>query len=273
MEKITLLVNSCDAYSDLWDLFFKALQVQWPDCKFPVALLSETKNHSGYPELKIINFNSPCWGEMLKNALKEIETPYVLPFLDDFVLKEKFTGHKVIDRAVKMLDENPDIGVVYLHRHPYALQDRTEFEGFGLIPRKASYKLTTYFGLWRKTYLDKCIWGTENPWEWETLISRYAWRFKEREYALLKDSEEIFEITGGGVLKGGRWNQEAKILADRYGVKIDFLKRGFFDENEIYHVRKHFPQDIFRKKFWLESRQRIRAGLRKIFIKLKILFA
>lgn len=268
MEKVTLLVNSCDAYSDVWDLFFKALQVQWPDCKFPVVLLTESKSYSGYPGLKVINVNNPCWGARYKKALKEIQTPYIFPVLEDFVLQEKFTNENLFVQVIKWLDENPDIGVFYLHRHPNVLQNETEFEGFGLMPPKSDYKLTTMFGLWRKTYLDKCIKGYENPWEWELWVTRYAWRFKEREYALLESQPEYFIIPLGGVIRRGLWHPEAKPLSEKYGVEIDFSKRGFFDENNRYHVSKHFPRDIFKKRFWLESRQRITAEIRKAILKL-----
>ena len=39
----TLLVNSCDAYSDLWEPFFKMLGVHWPDCPYPIVLNTESK--------------------------------------------------------------------------------------------------------------------------------------------------------------------------------------------------------------------------------------
>ncbi len=271
MKKCTLLINSCDAYSDVWDLFFKALKVQWADCEFPVILNTETKK---YPGVKVLNFNTPCWGARYKNALKFIETPYVIPILEDFVLKEKFTGGEIISKTVQWLDENPDIGVFYLIQHPYILQEKTEFEGFGLLPQRAEYKLSTQFAIWRKTYLDKCLKGIENPWEWELFVTRKAWRFKEREYALLENEPDVFNIQFGGVIWRGLWHPEAKNLAEKYGVEIDFSKRGFMDLNDpnrrknAYHVGRNFPKDIFKKIWWREFFERIRAEFRKIRLKI-----
>ena len=272
-QKCTFLINSCDAYSDVWEFFFKALRVQWPDCEFPLALSTETKKFSD-PGVRVLNFDSPCWAARFKNALKNIETPYVLHGLEDFVLKEKISGGEIISNVIKWLDENPDIGVFYLHKHSSVLQTPTEIPGFGLLPRKADYKLSTQFGIWRKEYLDKCIKGIESAWEWEGFGSIRAGRFKEKEYALLDNQPEIFEIPLGGVIRRGLWHTEAKALAEKYNVEIDFSKRGFMNENDpyrrknAYHVGKNFPRDIFKRIFWREFCERIRAEFRKIRLKI-----
>ena len=117
----------------------------------------------------------------------------------NFVLKEKFTGDEIISKIIKWLDENPNIGVFDIYKHPGASQEKTAFEGFGLMPQKVDYKLSTQFAIWRKDYLNKCIKGFENPWEWELFVTQHAWKLKEKEYALLKDQPDVFVYTRGGV--------------------------------------------------------------------------
>lgn len=260
-------------YEDVWDLFFSALRQQWGDCNFPILLNTESKNYPNNYGIQVINFklksDKDCWGRRYKNALKSVETPYVIPVLEDFVLKEKFTGRPLLEKTILWLDENPDIGVFYLHKHPYVSQQKTEFEGFGLMPQKSEYKLTTAFGIWRKEYLDKCIKGFETPWEWELYVTRSAWKFKEREYALLDDQNEVFVIPWGGVIWRGLWHPEAKTLAEKYGVDIEFSKRGFMDEDDpyrmksVYSVRKNFPGDISNIRFWIEVWKKVKGEVRR----------
>ena len=45
-QKLTVLVNSCDSYSDLWNTFFDVLRLQWHDCPYEIILNTETKNYS-----------------------------------------------------------------------------------------------------------------------------------------------------------------------------------------------------------------------------------
>ena len=193
-----------------------------------------------------------------------METPYVIPILDDFVLKEKFKGDELIIKVIDWLDENPDIGVFYLFKHLYASQEKTEFEGFGLVPQKAQYKLSTGFGVWRKDYLNKCIKGFETPWEWEFYVSRKAWKFPEKEYALLNDQIETFIFTRGGVIWRGFWHPEARTLAEKYNVKIDFSIRGFMDEENplmVYPMKEHLC-DIYKLEFWKQFCKKVKGRIR-----------
>ena len=42
---ITIIVNSCDKYSDLWYPFFELLRIQWPDLSYPIILNTESKTY------------------------------------------------------------------------------------------------------------------------------------------------------------------------------------------------------------------------------------
>ena len=166
--------------------------------------------------MSVINFKSnkkDCWGKRFKNALSNIDTPYILPILDDFVLKERIDDISIFEKVMNWMDENENIGCFYLHKHPFVIQKETQYPGFGLLPSKCDYKMTTAIGVWRKEYLNKCIKGIESPWEWERFASERAWRFSEEEYALLNGEKDPYIHTQGGVLWRGLWHPEAKELA------------------------------------------------------------
>lgn len=272
--KCTLLVNSCDNYSDVWELFFKALKEQWPDCNMSIVLNTESKQYPNFEGISVVNFPSKkgkdCWGKRYKHILKVIKTPYIIPVLEDFVLQERFTGNELISKTIEWMDKNPDIGVFYLHKHPYVDQNKTEYEGFGLMPQKSEYKLSTAFGIWRKEYLNKCIRGFETPWEWEMYVTRKAWKYKEKEYALLEDQKEVFIFPYGGVIWRGLWHTDTVELAKKYGVNIDFSRRGMMDEDDpynmksVYSVRYHFPKKILTIKYWREFIKKIVSEIRRI---------
>lgn len=272
-NKCTLLVNTCDAYSDVWELFFRALKEQWTDCKIPIVINTETKSYPNVEGITVVNYSSKngkdCWGKRYKHALKKIATPYIIPVLEDFVLKERFTGNDLIYKTIEWMDKNSDIGVFYLHRHPFVDQKKTEYEGFGLMPQKSEYKLSTAFGIWRKDYLDKCIRGFETPWEWELYVSHKAWRYREKEYALLANQKEVFIFPYGGVIWRGLWHPDTVDLAKKYGVDIDFTKRGRMDENDpynmkaVYSVRYNFPQKVLTAKYWQEFIKKVISIIRR----------
>ncbi len=51
-DRLTIVVNSCDAYADVWDLFFEAMRVQWPQCPYNIVLNTEKKDYS-YKDMPI----------------------------------------------------------------------------------------------------------------------------------------------------------------------------------------------------------------------------
>ena len=44
-SKYTLLVNSCDSFSDCWDPFFILLKKKWENNNFPILLNTEFKTY------------------------------------------------------------------------------------------------------------------------------------------------------------------------------------------------------------------------------------
>lgn len=50
--KYSIIVNTCDSYSDCWEPFFKLFSVFWKDCKGKIFLNTEYKDYS-FPGLDI----------------------------------------------------------------------------------------------------------------------------------------------------------------------------------------------------------------------------
>ena len=91
-KRLTILVNSCDKNSDLWEVFFKVMQKYWQDCPYRIILNTETKSYS------FDGFNVEClcvaknksdeellsyaWADRVKDNLKYIDTKYTLFLLD-----------------------------------------------------------------------------------------------------------------------------------------------------------------------------------------------
>ena len=76
-----ILVNSCDAYEDVWELFFCALKDQWKDCDLEIYLNTEKKTYKfdGLRLNKVNNYAqlnlNKAWGGRLLETLKDIISP------------------------------------------------------------------------------------------------------------------------------------------------------------------------------------------------------
>ena len=89
-EKLTILVNSCDAYKDLWQPFFILLKKYWQGPLPEIVLNTESEKFSfDGLDIRCVNSNERFYGKRLKNALRNVRTPYVLLLLDDFFIRKE----------------------------------------------------------------------------------------------------------------------------------------------------------------------------------------
>jgi len=271
-DKCTILVNTCDEYSDVWDLLFESIRVQWANCPYKFVLNTQEKKYS-YKDMPIHVFNCKTkgkhdrWGERYRKVLASIDTPYVIPILDDFVLTKPVLNDELVAQAIEWMEKDSNIAVFYLHVHPNVMKKEGEYNGFGPLPQICDYKLTTAVGVWRKDILSSYIRDFESPWEWEVNASIRAGRYREQFFAMIPGNEdkELLSFLWGGAIRRGLWHTETPELAEKYGIPIDFSIRGFYDpddpfgEKNVYGLRKDFPFNVVKPIFWRTLKRKIRA--------------
>ena len=71
---ISVLIYSCDSYSDVWKPFFTLFWRYW-NCEYPVYLATETKKCA---ELGVMTINKQAdtWTERMKQTVDEIPTDF-----------------------------------------------------------------------------------------------------------------------------------------------------------------------------------------------------
>lgn len=170
LNKLTILVNSCDAYSDLWEPFFKLFKKFGGELtSYPIVLNTESKQFS-YEGLNIScpnKFNTSIeWGRRLRATLKSIDTEYVLFLMDDFFLQSP-VEIKTIYQCIDWLNENKDVDCFNFISIEGAQEESKKFKNFCYMPPAMEYRFNAQSAIWRVNTLYNSILDIENPWEWE----------------------------------------------------------------------------------------------------------
>ncbi len=261
-NRLTILVNSCDTYSDVWDLLFESFRVQWPNCPFRFVLNTETKNYA-YKDMciSVHNFKRKFglkdrWGERVRKTLECIDSKYVLMYLDDFVLTEPVKNER-FDEIIDFLENNEGISAVYFSTFPSwccILEEDMNLPGFGKVPQISSYKFNTGPAIWKKDVLYRAIKDYETPWQWEMQGSL---RGAIKDYGVFyapcfgwsadKPKSDYFRFMWGGAIWHGRWNPDVPDVANRYGIYIDYSTRGFISEEELNAEIEGNPATLYDK--------------------------
>lgn len=255
----TLLVSSYDGGEDLWPGFFTALTTQWPELDLPIVLNTESKSCS-FPGLDIKTFSfypgtPPKWGERLIKTLQQIDTEYILLFLEDFWLTAP-VDDAFFRKCLGYMRANPDVATLSFKPTPGPNIQDGRFERFERRPQKPEqqfhYRLNCQVAIWRRKRLIEFIRPFEDPWQWELFGSRRSTRYPDAFYTLIEGEKEAFPYDDGHIVTHGRWNMPfAKPLCEYYGLTPDFSIRGIWEPTPNREYRFGITRWLRSKIGWL----------------------
>lgn len=281
MNKVTILVNSCDKYEDAWEPFFKILKINWPECEqYRIILNTETKVYN----CDFLNIETVCggkertWSERLKFALSHIETDFILYMLEDFFLLEK-VSHDTFLEALDVIKKG-DVGYIGLkyqekreYRNP---DDEDNTQRFINKDKVVSVnRINSMTALWKKSWLETLIRDHETPWEFELYGSERSRRTPEK-VLIINNSDGacpcVFnynvDIQYGHGLTCGGWLPKNIELFEKYGIKVNFENLGI--KYKIYYDAIGIPYEDENNKIKETTKSLLREYLYKIKHRIKV---
>lgn len=173
-SKYTLLIHSCDKFSDLWDAHIKLLNQNWSDRTCRTIILTDSLNKQSFPNVEVMAAGD---GEeitgRIRYALNYIDTEYILVTLDDYFPTEHIDSSR-IERLIEIMDKN---GYDYLRITPLPKSGRipTEDKDVYRLSLNGDYRVNLYVGLWKKDFMAKTLGDkTLNAWEFEVTLTESA---------------------------------------------------------------------------------------------------
>lgn len=238
-ESCAIIVNSCDAYEDVWELFFCALRDNWKDCNVEIYLNTESKIFK-FDDLKLNEINTYAqkglkkpWGGRLLEALRSINKPFVISLFDDFVLEAEVNVEK-IKQCIFWMKQNENIAAFYFSNIPGKNIEDTRFPEFELIGARNDYRLNSAPAIWRREKLIEFTGEIDNPWAWEFFGSARTYNGIDHFYCAKLENENVFvyNYTLGGAIRRGKWVSHVVLpLVKKYKLEIDLNKRGIASES------------------------------------------
>lgn len=218
-----IVVPSCDAYEDAWLPFFTFFFKYWPDCPFPVYLVTDNKI---YPDsrVKTIALKQDFgWANNMKLVLDQIPEQYFLYFLEDVFLTEKVDTARIL-RLLNLVKEK-NVACLRLFPSPGADKPWGDSKELGILDVNAPYRVCTMTAIWNKRDFIRLLKPGENAWQFEldgtersktmdNLLFLSTW---PKDYAINYFATAI---------KKRQWLYDAVEMCKKEGIKIDLTKRG-----------------------------------------------
>ena len=172
-NEVTMLISSCDKFSDLWDVHIHLLNKNWPEHPEEVLLVTDCTSKKHYPGIEIVATGDDlAMPARLKSALERVRTEYVFLTLDDYFLSKKIMNDR-LENVFRFVQEN-DVDYFRLYRIP---NDKTWVKGrkgWSWIDLETNYAVNLYPGIWKTSLLKKVMDGNLSPWEFEVTLTQRA---------------------------------------------------------------------------------------------------
>ena len=244
MDKMTLLIFTCEKFSDLWDTHIHLLEKNWPDRGVETVLVTDEYHETHYPNVKLLAAGkNASFSARVRCACNEIQTPFVLLTLDDYFLIEPVST----ERMNQLLYAMDEFGMDYLRLYdrPKRATGECLSESLSLykIHNEERYSVNLYSGIWRTSFLLQTAIGDKSPWSFEASLSRAAVALKA---FCAMDAQKDFIILDV-VRKGKILNKANRYLKKHNLYHGDRPVQSIWYENMLairtFGVR-HFPRPI-----------------------------
>ncbi len=215
----TVIVTSCDKYADVVGPFSALWKKFWPDCPFETALVTETAQAAGFDRV-ILTGRGKTWCAMLVEALDQIDTPYVMMLMNDYLL----AGPVDTPGALRRLGQAKSLGAANLRLMPNP-PGRTPFgapeERLLEFPKNVAYSVSCQVGFWDREYLRGIASRNGSAWEFERFGS---FMLSGETRPLLVTPAKEFPFVDA--VHKGYWETFGVKVLKENGIACDFSKRG-----------------------------------------------
>jgi hypothetical protein len=227
--KTAILITSCDAFEDCWGPWAHGFHKYWPDCPFPVFLITNEKTCSDPAITSLRILPDRGWAKNLRQAMDAVDAEILLYTHEDFWISAPVDTAEIMDFVGHVAAGKAD----YIRLYPAPGPDHTfpADPRLGVLADKAPYRTSLQAALWRKSVLRDLLRDDESCWGFEldgTPRSRvYGDRFLcvQPRTALPGRTRPIGLDYVCTAINKGRWATEAVQYADREGLEIDFANR------------------------------------------------
>ncbi len=177
-DNLTMIIHSCDKFSDLWDAHVSLLEKFWPDRNIPTYIVTDKENERAYERVSVIAAGEGAeLSERTARALEEIDTEYVFITLDDYFLYRP-VSNEVIGGLLDVM-EKENLDYIRLFKYPRnkrsainrPMKDRPDIWH---LDNNQRYTVNLYAGIWRKSFLAATVREKKNAWQYEVSLSRIA---------------------------------------------------------------------------------------------------
>ena len=234
-DQMTILIMSCDKFSDLWQGQVEFLEKYWHDREMDTFIVTDKETLKQFDKVSIIVAGEEKeWSERLKFALESVKTEYVFFTLDDYFLREPVDNSKIKKLTYIMKKDGYDYIRLYLWPRSPRNSRIKEYGKFYSINTNDKYGVNLFPSIWKKDFLMKTLEKPRNIWQYEVSLSKTATKINAKCGVSLNGEFKIIDI-----IRKGKIQRKARKLLDNSNIVLE--------NREIHSI---FSEIKYYTRFW-----------------------
>lgn len=165
-QDVSFVVVSCDRYADLWDAFFTCFKRYWPDCPYPVYLITNTLDYS-CPGVTVLHAGPDVdYASHVRSAISKLESKWLVLWLEDAMITSPVDT--CLLRSLISEAQSMDAGYLKLGPDMPLSYDNKPGCQIGELPKGIRYRSAIGISLYRRDILDMLLVPGLSAWELDT---------------------------------------------------------------------------------------------------------
>lgn len=254
-NRLSIYVSSFDDYADIWPVFFARFFKYWSDCPYPVYLGAVHKVYDDRRVLPLHAADHKNWSSRAVEHLGQIDSPYVLMMLEDYML-DRPVDNTLIAKLIALMDLY-ELHAIRLFPDPAPAMAMPGVPVIGFQGPGQLNRTNTHATIWRRESLLEMIRPGESLWEFEINGSVRSNRFAGGICGCWQPALHYVMAIGKG-----RWFRRALRSLARDGIHPDLSVRpAQTGAEEIKAAIVAFLANSLRAVMPLHWRQRLQAKI------------
>ncbi len=245
---IAVIVSSCDEYRDAWAPFFYFFGKRWPDCPWPVYLVT---NHGLYRDPLVSCLavgRDRGWADNLGFALDRIGCRHFVYLQEDYFL----TRPVQTDVLAEDINFCRHSNAAYLGLWPIPTPDELSFQNhprIGRLAPGAQMRVSLQAAIWDTAVLRSLMRPGESAWDMEKLGSD---RSRDLLFLRMNSAETTSLDYFYTAIVRGAWERGAVEMCERENIRLNLRFRAVRPESKWQRFRRKWRVRLER------GRQRVR---------------
>ena len=198
-DKLSLMVHSCNKFSDLWDAHFNLLNKNWADRKVDTCLVTDSPTEKTFDSVTVFSAGEGKeLSERIESVLPSIKTEYILVTLDDYFDIYPISSEKIAN-LVEIMDKEK-LDYICIFERPKTTVKYKDYKNLYEVDLTKDYRVNLYPGIWRKDFMAKTIREPLNAWMYEVSLTPIAREVGARCAQIKGDEFPILDVVRKGKL-------------------------------------------------------------------------